>query len=324
MSSDRLAPPAGLHADEVQAVDNYVSSARAAIEAAQPKKPRCYIAGPMKGYAEHNFPAFDKAKWFLQAEGWDVVSPADLTRQSGGPIPDGEITPAQYAAFMREDLAVVLQMDAVFVLPNWEQSNGARIEAFVARVANIPVLELLFSHNVPIRIGDVLTSVPDPLPSVGSKTASLVGNDSSGSVPMVYVRDLERQLKEVKAYNIELLTRTIPPLPVTSESVLQEADKIVGGARQKDYGHPIDNFGRVAELVNAYLTAVTAVFTKLTEEQVVDLLILLKIARLMNGHHTDSVMDIAGYAKVRFMITDERKKRESDPFDIVAPVPTNG
>ena len=39
---------------------------------------RVYLAGPMTGLPQFNFPAFDNAEKDLQARGYDVVPPADL------------------------------------------------------------------------------------------------------------------------------------------------------------------------------------------------------------------------------------------------------
>jgi hypothetical protein len=38
---------------------------------------RIYIAGPMTGLVEHNFPAFHAAADRLRKAGWDAVNPAE-------------------------------------------------------------------------------------------------------------------------------------------------------------------------------------------------------------------------------------------------------
>ena len=38
---------------------------------------RIYLAGPMTGLPDHNFPAFRAAAEGLQQAGWEVVNPAD-------------------------------------------------------------------------------------------------------------------------------------------------------------------------------------------------------------------------------------------------------
>ena len=44
---------------------------------------RLYIAGPMRGIPQYNFPVFDAARDKAIALGWDAVSPADLDRANG-------------------------------------------------------------------------------------------------------------------------------------------------------------------------------------------------------------------------------------------------
>ena len=41
---------------------------------------RVYICGPMSGYPEHNYPAFDAAEEVLKEQKHIVINPANLTR----------------------------------------------------------------------------------------------------------------------------------------------------------------------------------------------------------------------------------------------------
>jgi hypothetical protein len=75
-------------------------------------------------------------------------------------------------------------------------------------------------------------------------------------------------------------------------SVLNEANNIVNGARNKAYGSAEDNFQNIANLWNGYLEKVT-----LTPVDVANMMALMKIARLKHSpDHRDSWVDIAGYA----------------------------
>ena len=40
-------------------------------------RPKIYIAGPMRGYENFNFPAFDAAAQLYRAIGYEVFNPAD-------------------------------------------------------------------------------------------------------------------------------------------------------------------------------------------------------------------------------------------------------
>lgn len=103
---------------------------------------KIYIAGPMSGIALFNFPAFDKKRDQLLKDGYQVVSPADIDRQNGfDPIHlpedhDWTKIPEQAgtrAEIIKRDIAELLTCDAIYLLPGWENSVGARAEASIAR-----------------------------------------------------------------------------------------------------------------------------------------------------------------------------------------------
>jgi hypothetical protein len=75
------------------------------------------------------------------------------------------------------------------------------------------------------------------------------------------------------------------------ENVLQEAQRIIYGDREKTYGHPSKNLQVTANFWGEYLG------TKITAKDVCVMMMLLKIARLRNDiNHRDSVVDTCGYA----------------------------
>jgi dATP/dGTP diphosphohydrolase/uncharacterized protein DUF4406 len=102
----------------------------------QPKTgyPRCYIAGPMRGYESFNFPAFDLARDELVNAGWSAFSPADADRDLGWD--DG--SERNLWEYMEHDLAAVARSDALFMLEGWEDSQGATLEFHNAKVLGIP------------------------------------------------------------------------------------------------------------------------------------------------------------------------------------------
>jgi len=76
-----------------------------------------------------------------------------------------------------------------------------------------------------------------------------------------------------------------------TESILQEAQRLIHGERNKNYGHPRENFADIAVLFTAYLDK------EIDEIDVANLMILVKVARVKGtGYHRDSYTDIAGYA----------------------------
>lgn len=96
-----------------------------------PEAERVYLAGPMRGYPEFNFPEFHTAADALRARGYEVHSPAENEQD---PLT------TTFREFMEVDLAAVCRSDAVVVLPGWTESQGARLEVTVANECEIPVL----------------------------------------------------------------------------------------------------------------------------------------------------------------------------------------
>jgi Domain of unknown function (DUF5664)/Domain of unknown function (DUF4406) len=97
-----------------------------------------YIAGPMTGYPEFNFPAFDAARDYLERD-WNVISPADMDRELGFDAAVDEVTPEFLRDAMRRDINAVMAVDAVYALAGWEQSKGASAEVALAEWRGIPV-----------------------------------------------------------------------------------------------------------------------------------------------------------------------------------------
>ncbi len=95
----------------------------------------CYLAGPMRGYQDYNFPAFEEAERSLRDAGWHVFSPRENDAESGL-TGTSELMPLKW--YMRKDLAQVASSDAVFFLPGWEESKGAMLEHQVAQYLEIP------------------------------------------------------------------------------------------------------------------------------------------------------------------------------------------
>lgn len=81
---------------------------------------------------------------------------------------------------------------------------------------------------------------------------------------------------------------------MAQESVLEEAQRIIHGDRQNDYGHPSDNHGRTADLWRAYLRS-RGIHTDLNAEDVCWMNVLQKISRRVHAPRRDSLTDVAGY-----------------------------
>ena len=83
-----------------------------------------------------------------------------------------------------------------------------------------------------------------------------------------------------------------------TEQLLSEASNLDAGARQRDYGTPYENHLRIAALWNVYLARKRNKSRLVSAYDVSVMMMLLKIARLMQNPSHDSHVDLAGYAAV--------------------------
>lgn len=86
------------------------------------------------------------------------------------------------------------------------------------------------------------------------------------------------------------------------ESILDTAKRLTSSDRQKDYGHPKDNFKRIADLWNAYLINRKNPETEISIEDVAWMMVLLKIARDLNKPTLDNLVDSVGYIRTLAMV----------------------
>lgn len=85
-------------------------------------------------------------------------------------------------------------------------------------------------------------------------------------------------------------------------SILAEADAIAGENRSRDYGHPLANHRRIAEIWNLQLERKLS--AKITPREVALMMIGLKLAREINSPKRDNLIDAAGYIKCVDMIDE--------------------
>lgn len=101
-----------------------------------------YIAGPMSGRPEFNYPAFLAAEHDLKSHGYDVLNPARVDEQYPKPCADWPEAPPHslcphcevrdWQWYMRKTIPMVCEADGLALLVGWEQSTGARLEHSVA------------------------------------------------------------------------------------------------------------------------------------------------------------------------------------------------
>lgn len=109
------------------------------------KKMTLYLAGPMRGYKDHNFPAFHRKAKELRDKGFRVISPAEMDETIDGINSDGSLK-VQYGKDGRLDIrhyalrdvnVIIKECDGIYLLKGWTQSKGANAEAMLARWCNM-------------------------------------------------------------------------------------------------------------------------------------------------------------------------------------------
>lgn len=100
-----------------------------------------YIAGPMRGYENFNFPAFDKARDAFLEKGFNVISPADIDRSAN---PDADqvekVDVSDQSVFVLRDFWANFFIkkqghpaNGIVLLDGWQKSAGATGEFFLDR-----------------------------------------------------------------------------------------------------------------------------------------------------------------------------------------------
>jgi len=100
----------------------------------------------------------------------------------------------------------------------------------------------------------------------------------------------------------------------TPEPITAIAQRLTTKDRRDEYGHPMDDFTRIATFWQPIVDAAPS--NKITAEKVALMMAVLKVARLCHGiTHRDSIVDLAGYANCLDLINqrrDELAKQEPD------------
>lgn len=140
---------------------------------------RVYVAGPMRGIPEFNFPAFDRAANDLRAAGHTVFNPAEMDRADGVvPTVGGISMPFEW--YIARDINVICMglpsdpgpVDCVAVLPGWENSQGAGMEVeTILRLGRRAIV--LKEESGSWALGDVLLKRAAVVADAGKKDDGL-------------------------------------------------------------------------------------------------------------------------------------------------------
>lgn len=115
---------------------------------------KIYLAGPMRGMPEFNYPLFHYTADWLRRRGHVVFNPAeaDIERHGtdiskGNVTGDEEMAAKEHGFNLREalgcDLAwICAEAEAIALLPGWRNSLGAAAEYATAVALGLEVMEL--------------------------------------------------------------------------------------------------------------------------------------------------------------------------------------
>lgn len=108
-----------------------------------------YIAGPMQGIPEFNYPAFNAAAALYRQLGYTVLNPAehdtDIIGVDAGKVsPSGSIVELEANSHFRRNEAlaadlnwIALNATDIHMLPGWEHSTGAFAEWSLAKAMKL-------------------------------------------------------------------------------------------------------------------------------------------------------------------------------------------
>lgn len=302
-----------------------------------------YLAGPMSGYKNFNYDAFNAAAEALREAGYRVLNPAEF---GGGGQDDS------FHNYMRVDLAIIIaEADALVCLQDWEQSAGAKNEVTVARAIGIPVWDITefapvennpksentwaldhpeapdeplnpskwrfeplawphwtYTSNGPVQFHNTTAGTNTTYTAVDAYTEAW----SDGTPVEEPVEEEEfiaedLQLGAIVGFDVNATEES-------ATSILEDAEAAVNGPRQRDYDHPLDNFARIAGMWSYLFECQSCKQpVTVTEEQHALAMVLVKVARLMHSpQHRDSQVDLAGYAATIEKLQRERRRRDQD------------
>ncbi len=135
-------------------------------------KPTCYLAGPMTGHFEYNFPVFVRYADLLRRAGVEVISPAELDI-AAGIDPRGKdpalfaksFTEAKLRKVIRRDVAAILQLrpkagDFIAVMNGWTKSRGSGAEVYVGAWAKLPIRQIVSINDKQVQLIGIHLPLP--------------------------------------------------------------------------------------------------------------------------------------------------------------------
>ena len=102
---------------------------------------KVYLAGPMRGLPNCNFPAFYAAEQRWREAGHTAFNPARLYDALGYSIDDKAQGPLRH--IMTFNLTCLFYADAIALLPGWSASIGTTVELATAHMLGLKVMDAI-------------------------------------------------------------------------------------------------------------------------------------------------------------------------------------
>lgn len=114
-------------------------------------KKRVYISGPITSNKEHYKEEFAKAKKYLEGKGCVVINPAedDYTEEVKNAGIEDIWSHEAWLWYIKRDMDIVSNCDAIYMLLNFENSQGAIIEKATAEKVGLDIWYEAEKEKVP-------------------------------------------------------------------------------------------------------------------------------------------------------------------------------
>jgi hypothetical protein len=104
-----------------------------------------YIAGPMRGKPEYNYPAFDEAARRI-GKRHEVINPARMDRDAGWTVESiAALSSHDMGKFIRDAMQrntwFLCHAEAIALLPGWENSVGTAVEIALGKMLGLAILD---------------------------------------------------------------------------------------------------------------------------------------------------------------------------------------
>ena len=256
--------------------------------------PVVYISGPYSSDSESVINENIRHATIAAAEAWRnglaAICPHKNTERFEKIVP--EVT---YQTYIDGDVEMVKRCDAIVMLPPWEKSKGSVIERKAAQDSAKLIFYYPYICETKSEIDEFWLGVKADILEYKEAIRRL---SSENNIFPIVPGKLEVALSS------ENESEQVPREgQVPEENILQEAQRIVHGARGAHYGTPLANHQRTADLWAVLFN------TTITAEQVCDANILQKVARSMEVDKRDNAVDICGYAHNKELIKKERNEK---------------